>query len=188
MDKPNTGPCPNSSWATRYFRRVSTFVIVYSVQRHEQGNFIQIPRPQLGSYSGNLTVTQSFDGALAEVDNEPTVILVGTNGIALQWLDPDPGEEVRSGGVEYVREVSRNCGRTLLNTPPFLSLRRLQDDACRALPDGRLAEDRGGHRLCGDEGGHDDGVGQPRGRPREGDRLWSGQDELDQVTGSDNRF
>ena len=76
--------------------------------------------PQLGSYSGNLTVTQSFDGALAEVDNEPTVILVGTNGIALQWgTDTDP-EEVRSG-VEYVREVARKRGRTLLNIPPFLS-------------------------------------------------------------------
>ena len=39
----------------------------------------------------------SYDGAVADAgDDEPTVILVGKNGIALQWLDPDP-EDVRSG-------------------------------------------------------------------------------------------
>lgn len=66
---------------------------------------------QLGSYSGNLTVTLSFDGAVADAgDDEPTVILVGKNGIALQWLDPDP-EDVRSG-AEKVREVPRQRAQT----------------------------------------------------------------------------
>ena len=67
--------------------------------------------PQLGSYSGNLTVSLSFDGAVANAgDDEPTVILVGKNGIALQWLDPDP-EDVTSG-AEKVREVPRQPPQT----------------------------------------------------------------------------
>ena len=66
-------------------------------------------------------MTLSFDGAVADAgDHEPTVILVGKNGIALQWLDPDPedvrsGEEtvrgepmgVREGEVAVVKNLSR---------------------------------------------------------------------------------
>ena len=56
----------------------------------------------------------SYDGAVADAgDDEPTVILVGKNGIALQWLDPDP-EDVRSG-EETVREVPRQRPNTFRN-------------------------------------------------------------------------
>ena len=46
-------------------------------------------------------------------DDEPTVILVGKNGIALQWLDPDP-EDVRSG-----EETVRGSATAHLHFPKF---------------------------------------------------------------------
>ena len=49
-------------------------------------------------------------------DDEPTVILVGKNGIALQWLDPDP-EDVRSG-----EETVRGSAIMIQHFPQILHL------------------------------------------------------------------